>query len=56
MALGLGVLRLRPADLWCMTPRELAAALEGLLGPTHTDSRLPRSTLAELMVRYPDRA
>ena len=33
MAAGLGLLRLRPADFWSMTPRELEAALRGLLGP-----------------------
>jgi uncharacterized phage protein (TIGR02216 family) len=54
MAAGLGLLRLRPADFWSMTPRELDAALTGLLGRTHTDGPLPRSALAELMARYPD--
>jgi uncharacterized phage protein (TIGR02216 family) len=54
MALGLGLLRLRPADLWSMTPKELEAALAGLLGPSHTGGPLPRSALAELMARYPD--
>jgi uncharacterized phage protein (TIGR02216 family) len=54
MALGLGLLRLRPADFWSMTPRELDAALRGLLGPVHLDTPLPRSSLAALMTRYPD--
>jgi hypothetical protein len=36
-----------------MTPKELAAALHGLLGPTGDDP-LPRSALAQLMCRYPD--
>ncbi|HEX5998056.1 MAG TPA: phage tail assembly chaperone [Hyphomicrobiaceae bacterium] len=54
MALGLGCLRLRPADLWSMTPRELEAALAGLLGPVQTDAPPSRSVLAELMARYPD--
>ena len=54
MAAGLGLLRLRPADFWSMTPRELDAALRGLLGPAHSDTPLPRTTLADLMTRYPD--
>ena len=37
-----------------MTPRELEAALRGLLGPAHLDTPLPRTTLADLMTRYPD--
>lgn len=54
MAAGLGLLRLRPADFWSMTPRELEAALRGLLGPAQLDTTLPRSMLADLMTRYPD--
>lgn len=54
MAAGLGLLRLRPADFWSMTPRELEAALRGLLGPAYLDTPLPRSTLTHLMTRYPD--
>jgi len=54
MAAGLGLLRLRPADFWSMTPRELEAALRGLLGPAHLDAPLPRSVLVHLMARYPD--
>lgn len=54
MAAGLGLLRLRPADFWSMTPRELEAALRGLLGPAQADAPLPRTTLADLMTRYPD--
>ena len=56
MAAGLGVLRLPPTDFWSMTPRELEAAVTGLLGPHRTDSLLPRSALAELMARYPDKS
>ena len=33
MAAGLGLLRLPPAHFWSMTPKELEAALRGLLGP-----------------------
>jgi uncharacterized phage protein (TIGR02216 family) len=54
MAAGLGLLRLRPADFWSMTPKELEAALHGLLGPAHGDAPLSRSTLAHLMTRFPD--
>jgi uncharacterized phage protein (TIGR02216 family) len=56
MSAGLGLLRLRPADFWSMTPRELAAALSGLLGPAPTAAPLPRTTLTALMARYPDRS
>lgn len=54
MAAGLGLLRLRPADFWSMTPRELDAALAGLLGPPHRGEPLSRTALAQLMTRYPD--
>ena len=54
MAAGLGLLRLAPRDFWCMTPRELDTALRGLLGPSPAPP-LARSTLADLMSRYPDR-
>lgn len=56
MAAGLGLLRLRPADLWSMTPKELDAALRGLLGPLQGSSPLPRPVLGELMARYPDKS
>jgi uncharacterized phage protein (TIGR02216 family) len=55
MRIGLGVLRLSPAVLWSMTPREFAAALEGALGPTAGNDTLDRASLAGLMARYPDR-
>jgi uncharacterized phage protein (TIGR02216 family) len=54
MAAGLGLLRLRPADFWSMTPKELNAALNGLLGPTHDGEPLSRTALAALMASYPD--
>jgi uncharacterized phage protein (TIGR02216 family) len=56
MATGLGLLRLRPADLWSMTPKELEAALRGLIGPLLADNPLPRSALADLISRYPDKS
>ena len=54
MATGLGLLRLRPADFWSMTPGELDAALRGLLRPSPGGAPLSRATLAQLMQRYPD--
>jgi uncharacterized phage protein (TIGR02216 family) len=53
MSAGLGTLRLPPASFWAMTPRELAAALEGLHGPA-TTAPLRRSDLDDLMRRFPD--
>jgi uncharacterized phage protein (TIGR02216 family) len=53
MAAGLGLLRLPPAVFWSMTPRELEAALRGLLGPAG-DAPLARATLAQLMILFPD--
>lgn len=55
MRIGLGVLRLSPAILWSMTPRELAAALEGALGPSPGHDAIDRPSLANLMARYPDK-
>ena len=54
MRLGLGVLRLTPSQFWAMTPRELDAALHGLLGPPASALAPPRTTLDTLMRRYPD--
>jgi uncharacterized phage protein (TIGR02216 family) len=54
MAAGLGLLRLPPAAFWSMTPRELAAALRGFLGPAAVAPPLPRAVLADLMERFPD--
>jgi uncharacterized phage protein (TIGR02216 family) len=54
MAMGLGLLRLTPRDFWAMTPRELDAALTGLLGPAHAETPTTRATLTDLMKRYPD--
>ena len=54
MAAGLGLLRLTPAAFWSMTPKELEAALRGLLDPAHLDAPLPRTALAQLMARHPD--
>ncbi|MDH4981303.1 phage tail assembly chaperone [Hyphomicrobium sp. D-2] len=54
MAAGFGLLGLSPQTLWAMTPRELAAALRGRLGP-RMSGPLSRSDLAGLLERYPDR-
>ncbi len=56
MAVGLGVLRLAPAQFWSMTPRELAAALSGGLGIAPPPRPLQRAALRELMARFPDDA
>ena len=52
MQAGLGVLRLAPFEFWRMTPRELAAALNGLYGPKAVP--LGRGELNALMRRFPD--
>lgn len=51
MGFGFGILRLSPQQFWAMTPRELAFAIEAVIG-----RRIPldRHTFAELMKRYPD--
>lgn len=52
MAFGLGRLRLPARDFWALTPRELACAMEAVLGPP----RIPmdRAGLKALMARFPD--
>ena len=52
MATGFGLLRLSPATLWSMTPREFAAAV-GWLSPAQT--RPSRADLSQLLTRFPDR-
>jgi uncharacterized phage protein (TIGR02216 family) len=54
MACGLGLLRLRPADFWAMTPRELALALRGAAGLPASGGALHRADLDRLMQRFPD--
>jgi uncharacterized phage protein (TIGR02216 family) len=53
MALGFGRLRLPSKDFWALTPRELAAAAEGLFGVPGTP--IDRTTLSQLIERFPDR-
>ncbi len=52
MAFGLGRLRLASHDFWAMTPRELTAAVEGVIGPLRQP--LDRTALDTLIARYPD--
>jgi uncharacterized phage protein (TIGR02216 family) len=52
MAFGLGALRLSPDAFWAMTPRELAAALEGAGVTTAHD--VGDLDLAALMRAFPD--
>lgn len=54
IAAGLGTLRLRPADFWAMTPRELALALRGASGLSSITASPARGDLAALMRRFPD--
>ena len=49
---GLGVLHLSPDAFWRMTPRELAAAMETVLGPR--DAAIDAVSFAALRVRSPD--
>jgi uncharacterized phage protein (TIGR02216 family) len=53
MALGFGVLRLAPAALWSMTPREFAAAA-GWVSPDV--ARPNRDDFSQLMRLFPDMA
>ncbi|MCX5519482.1 phage tail assembly chaperone [Kaistia defluvii] len=52
MAIGFGLLRLSSREFWALTPRELAAAIEGLTGRTHAP--MDRAGLDDLMRRFPD--
>ncbi|PSC04521.1 phage tail assembly chaperone [Alsobacter soli] len=56
MAFGLGVLRLTPGAFWRMTPRELAAAAEGVFGRRRGTAPPTRAALADLMRLFPDEA
>lgn len=57
MRLGLGALRLAPANFWAMTPGELRLAAEGagLVVPAGIGP-IGRGRLAELMAAFPDAA
>ena len=53
MGFGLGVLRLSPPEFWAMTPRELAAAHQGLSGRAGRPV-LERTALERLIRSFPD--
>lgn len=50
---GLGILRLAPAALWALSPRELALAARMLRGGS-SDQAMDRAALDALLARYPD--
>ncbi len=52
MAIGFGVLRLSSREFWALTPRELAAAIEGLGG--QAAAPMDRAAFEALARRYPD--
>ncbi len=52
MAIGFGVLRLSSHEFWALTPRELAAAIEGLGG--RGAAPMDRAAFEALARRYPD--
>jgi len=52
MGFGLGTLRLSSDAFWRMTPRELATAMEAVLGPR--EMPLDRAAFAALRARFPD--
>lgn len=56
MWLGLGVLKLPPAQFWAMTLKELQAACGSAPGGGFGDAPPSRSGLEALMMRFPDRA
>nr|WP_201752138.1 phage tail assembly chaperone [Microvirga arsenatis] len=53
MTLGLGILRWSPETFWLATPRELAAAWEGLSGRRKMEPALSED-LRRLMEAFPD--
>jgi uncharacterized phage protein (TIGR02216 family) len=53
MRFGFGTLRLGPRDFWGLTPRELAAAIEGAGGRSRTNPP-PRTALDRLIAAFPD--
>jgi uncharacterized phage protein (TIGR02216 family) len=54
MAFGLGVLRLSPSEFWATTPRELAAAAEGVFGKTRGGDAPSCADVRALMRQFPD--
>jgi uncharacterized phage protein (TIGR02216 family) len=53
MGFGFGVLRLSPQQFWAMTPRELAAAYQGMTGRS-SENTISRGTFLDLMSAFPD--
>ena len=53
MGLGFGILRLSPAAFWAMTPHELAAAADAVLGRP-ASAKPQRADLDRLMAAFPD--
>jgi uncharacterized phage protein (TIGR02216 family) len=53
MRAGMGRLRIAPEAFWRMTPRELAAALDGEAG-RGGEPAMPRAAFEALMTRFPD--
>lgn len=54
MAFGLGHLRLSSKQFWCLSLRELDAAIEGRLGKSKPHASVKRNQLLELMRQHPD--
>ncbi len=54
MSFGLGTLGLPPSAFWAMTPRELQAAMRGVLGPGSRQHAPSQAELAALLERFPD--
>ena len=54
MTAGLGLLRLPSHQFWRMTPREIACALEAVLGRPRAATPPSRRELLDLMRRFPD--
>lgn len=54
MAFGLGHLRLSSKEFWCLSLRELDAAIEGHLGKSKSNASVTRNQLVELMREHPD--
>lgn len=54
MSFGLGTLRLSPDEFWAMTPRELQAAMRGVLGPEPQKGSPTREEMNRLLARFPD--
>ncbi|MCX5570428.1 phage tail assembly chaperone [Kaistia sp. K-TC2] len=52
MAIGFGVLKLSSREFWSLTPRELAAAIEGLAG--RASAPMDRAAFEDLTRRFPD--